>query len=145
MTDLISKKMIVLDLDVSNKDEAIETLARKIQEEGRLNDFDGYIKQVKKREEEFSTAVGFDIAIPHGKCIHVKKASVAFARLKNKIKWSEDESVKYIFLLAVPDSEAGDKHLQIIAQLSRNIMRDEFRRKLEDSNEIDQIEKVLEL
>lgn len=145
MSELINKSMIILDFNASSKEEAIEKLARKIDEEGRLQNLNLYIDEVKKREEEFSTAVGFDIAIPHGKCCYVKKAAVAFGRLKNKIKWSDEEEVKYIFLLAVPDSEAGDKHLQILAQLSRNIMRDEFRKKLEEGKGIEQVAEILEL
>lgn len=139
MSEIISREMIVLDLEAKDKDEVIEKLSRVIEKQGKLIDLKGYIEQVKDREKTFATSVGFDFAIPHGKCDSVKSAAVAFARLKDEIKWSDEEVAKYIFLIAVPESEAGDTHLKILAQLSRKIMREEFREKLEKSNDIEEV------
>lgn len=87
--------------------------------------------------------MGFDVAIPHGKCDSVKHAALAFARLDKEIQWSEEEKVKYVFLIAVPGKEAGDTHLKILAQISRKIMREEFREKLMEADNVDQILQVL--
>ena len=73
----------------------------------------------------------------------VKNASLAFARLKKEIQWSDEEKVKYVFLIAVPETEAGNTHLQILAQISRKIMREEFREKLKSSLGIDEILEVI--
>ncbi len=145
MSDLINKEMIILDMEAETKEEVIEKLARIMEEQGKLFNLDDYICQVHKREEEYPTAVGFDVCIPHGKCDAVKSAAVAFARLKNPVAWSNEEQARYVFLLAVPDKEAGNTHLQILAQLSRKIMRDEFREKLEQSNSIEEIESTLDI
>lgn len=145
MDKLISRDMIVLDMEASSKDEVIEKLARIIEKQGRLIDFDEYLAQVHRREEEFPTSVGFGVSIPHGKCEAVRDAAVAFARLKNPVQWSADEEVRYVFLLAVPEKEAGNTHLQILAQLSRKIMREEFRERLENSQGVDEIASILEM
>lgn len=143
MINLINREMIMLDMEAETKAEVIEKLARIIEKQGRLVNLEDYIAQVHKREEEATTAVGFDVSIPHGKCDAVKIATVAFARLKKPIIWSDDEQVRYVFLLAVPEKEAGNTHLKILAELSRKIMRDEFREKLEKSNSIEEIENAL--
>lgn len=145
MGSLINKELIVLDMEAKTKDEAIQKLAELIHKQGRLENLDEYIAAVHKREEEYPTSVGFDVSIPHGKSDAVKSATVAFARLKEPVKWSMDEQAKYIFLLAVPEKEAGNTHLQVLAQLSRKIMRDEFREKLQESNSVDEIENTLEI
>lgn len=145
MNNLITKQMILMDLEAENKNEAIEKLARIIESQDRLIDYDGYIAQVNAREESFPTSLGFDFAIPHGKCDSVKTASLAFARLKKEVQWSEDESAKYIFLIAVSDKEAGDEHLKILAKLSRKIMSEEFREKLENADNIDEILEILDI
>ena len=116
MDNLITKELIVLDLDLSSKEDVIKAMARVIEEQGRLYDYNNYVKQVFARENNFSTAIGFEVAIPHGKTDSVKNASLAFARLKNEIQWSDEEKVKYVFLIAVPETEAGDTHLKILAQ-----------------------------
>lgn len=145
MSNLINKEMIVLDMEAKTKEEVIEKLAKLIEKQGKLSNLEEYIAQVHKREEEYPTSVGFDVSIPHGKCDAVESAAVAFARLKNPVAWSSEEQARYIFLLAVPDKEAGNTHLQILAQLSRKIMRDEFREKLEQSNSIEEIESTLDI
>lgn len=145
MNDLITKELIVLDLDVNSKEEAINELAKVIEKQGRLINFDGFVKQVFKREEDFPTAIGFSVSIPHGKCDSVNCAALAFARLKNEIQWSEEEKVGYVFLIAVPEAEAGNTHLQILAQISRKLMRDEFREQLKNATEIDELLKLLSM
>lgn len=143
MENLITKELIVLDLDLSSKEDVVKEMAKLIDAQGRLYDYDGYIKQVFEREEDFPTSIGFEVAIPHGKTNSVKNASLAFARLKNEIQWSDEEKVKYVFLIAVPETEAGDTHLKILAELSRKIMREEFREKLKSSLKIDELLELL--
>lgn len=143
MNDLITKDMIILDLEARNKEEVIEKLSRVIEGQGRLVELKDFIDQVNKREEALPTSIGFDVAIPHGKCDSVKKATLAFARLKDKVKWSEEEEVKYVFLIGVSEKESGNKHLHILAQLSRNIMKKEFREKLEKTESIEEILNIL--
>ncbi len=143
MNQIITKELIVLDLDVNTKEEAIDELSKVLEEQGRLISCDGFLEQVFSREDLCSTAIGFDVAIPHGKCDGVKDASLAFAKLKNEIKWCEDEVVKYVFLIAVPEAEAGDTHLKILAQISRNLMKDEFREELNKATEKSQFLELL--
>lgn len=145
MNDLITKNMILMDLEAVDKNDAIEKLARVIESQDRLIDYSGFIAQVNAREETFPTSIGFNFAIPHGKCKSVKTAALAFARLKNEVQWSEDEKSKFIFLIAVSDKDAGDAHLKILAKLSRKIMSEEFREKLENANNIDEILEILDI
>lgn len=143
MNNLITREMIALDLDANNKNEVIEKLARMLESQERLNEYDGFIRKVNEREEISPTSLGFSFAIPHGKCDAVKNASIAFARLKEEVQWSDEEKAKYVFLIGVSDKEAGDQHLKILAQLSRKIMREEFREKIETTNSIDEMLNIL--
>jgi fructose-specific phosphotransferase system IIA component len=143
MENIMTKDMIILGLEASSKEEAIGKLARVFEKHDKLSDYNDYIKQVLKREEHFPTAIGFGVATPHAKCASVREACSAFARLKNEIQWSKDEKVKYIFLFAVPDENGSSDHLRVLARLSRKIMREEFRKKLEDTDDIDEIYKIL--
>lgn len=143
MNDLITRDMILLDLEANDKNEVIQRLSEVIEGQDRLVELEGFVEQVNKREETFPTSIGFSFAIPHGKCNSVKKAALAFARLKTEVKWSEEENVKYVFLIGVSEKEAGNKHLQILAQLSRNIMKEEFREKLDQSGSIEEILSIL--
>lgn len=135
---LIDKSLIKLHQEFKNKDEVIESLANLLNEQGRLNDVQGYIAAVNKREQEVSTNLGDAIAIPHGRCDAVKEPSLVFARLQQPIAWGDEAPVQLVFQIAVPDS-AGDLHLQILAKLARKLIYDEFKQQLFDAENEEEI------
>ena len=140
-TGLLKKENIILDMDTEKKDEVIVSLAGKLEKEGIVTNFDGFLKDIYAREEMDNTAVGFGVAIPHGKSEWIKEARLAFSRLTKSINWGDDEEyVKFIFLIAIPEGEAS-KHIEVLAGLSQKILDDKFREKLETAD----IEEVLEL
>ena len=143
MNNIISKELIALNLEATSKEEAIKTLAEVIYNQNRVEDLDVFINTLFEREDAFPTAIGNNFAIPHGKTNSVTKPSVAFARLTSEVEWSDTESAKYIFMIGVPESSAGNEHLQILAKISRKIMAPEFREAVENAtNEEDILELV---
>ena len=131
MEQVLSKELICLDAEAESKEAVIRLLADRLDRAGRLADKEEYIRQVFKREETYATGVGFSVATPHAKTDAVKAASVAFARLKKEIYWDEEDNVTMIFQLAVPETGAGDRHLQILAALSRKLIDDDFREQIQ--------------
>ncbi len=121
--NLINENLILIDLNVNNKLEALETMVKAISKNEKLIDdgqeaVNGFLKNVLDREEMFSTAVGYSFGIPHGKSRYVKEPLVAYARLQNEIDWNDEDKVKYIFLIGVPEEKAGNEHLEILVKLS---------------------------
>lgn len=136
---LINGDLIAMDLEVSGKEEAMTILAKMIEAQDRLHDTDKYIEALNAREEIFSTALGYGFAIPHGKTAAVKQATLCFGRLKEEIQWSAEEKATYIFMIAIPEEEAGDTHLKVLSKLSRMIMREEFRDSIKNATSVDEI------
>ena len=136
MLKLINKEMIVLDSELKNRDNIISSLAGKALELGYIDKLEDYINAVKKRESEFSTAIGYSVSIPHGKSEAVKEAFIAFLRSKESFKWDEnqEEEVRLVFLIGVPESKKETLHLKILAQISRKLMDEDFREKLLNEN-----------
>lgn len=62
---IIDKDLILLDL-TGDKETIISTLANQAFEHGRLEDKQEYIEAVLKREKEYLTVLGYEVAIPHG-------------------------------------------------------------------------------
>ncbi len=146
---IINEDLIILDLPATTKEEAIRLLGEKADQAGRLNDVDGYIKAVLAREADYSTGVGFGVAIPHGKTDAVKEPLLMFAKVK-PMDWEslDDEDVDLIFAIGVPEKDSGTLHLKILAQLSRKLMKEDFRAGLRSAtspNEILQLLKDSEL
>ena len=85
-----------------------------------------------KREDEVPTAIGYDIAIPHGKTEAVLKPFIAFLRVKQPFQWAKEneEMVRLVFLIGVPQNSESKMHLKFISQLSKKLLDDDFRNKL---------------
>jgi fructose-specific phosphotransferase system IIA component len=129
---IINKNLIKFNIDHQDKEEVIQELAKLIRQENRLNQPEDYIVEVLRREELASTAIGYGLAIPHGKCKAVNVPTVAFGRLNKGIDWNsmDGEPVHMVFLLAVPEEAASDHHLKILAALARKFLDEDFRSSL---------------
>jgi PTS system fructose-specific IIA component len=139
---IINESLINLNIKNATKEEVIRELAELANTEGRLEDIETYVKAVLHREDEYSTAVGFGVAIPHGKTNAVKEPFLTFAKV-NQVDWNalDGEPVDLVFMIGVPEESAGSLHLKILAGISRKLMKDEFREGLRASKtEADVIE-----
>ncbi|MGX2943562.1 PTS sugar transporter subunit IIA [Enterococcus alishanensis] len=128
---MIDESLVVLDSPLDNKASIIEFLSEKAKRLNYLENKDNYLEAVNHREDEFSTAVGFDVSIPHGKSVEVRTPFVCFMRTKDQIQWDEDgNSVRLVFLLGVPEEQKSKLHLKILAEISRRLMDEQFRAEL---------------
>ena len=142
MENFINENNIILNLETEDKREIINKMTETISEEKLLNK-EKFIEDVFKREEMENTVVGFKVAIPHGKSEFINSPQIVFAKLKEEIFWGDpDEKVKYIFLLGVPTASAGE-HIKILMNLSKKILDEKFREKLEMTDDKGELLKII--
>lgn len=146
ITSLINEELIVLELEASNQLEVIEHLASLLEKQGRIESKSAFIQGVLDREAEFTTGFGNSIAIPHCKSPTVKKASIVIGRLAKGIDWNalDDLDVSFVIMLAIPLSESGTTHLQILSSLSSKLIEPDFRSRLINAKDKQEILKLLE-
>lgn len=134
---LFDVKYVDLNLQKDEKIDTIKYLAQLASD--RLIDTEKYIEDVKAREQISTTGIGDGIAIPHAKSKWVKVPTVIVGKSVNGIEWQslDDEKVKMVFLIAVPEGE-GNEHLKILQVLATSLMDDDFKEEIEkaDSKEI---------
>lgn len=130
LANMTGNNLIMLDLNVCTKEEAIKLLIDKLYSEGVVSSKKEFFNTVMERELHSPTGLEKGLAIPHGKCEYVNKAAFAVARLNNKISnWEsidENNEVDLIFLLAIPKAEEGSTHLKLLSELSVSLMNEEF-------------------
>ncbi len=143
LSDLLSKEYILLDLDKKNKPDIIETMLNLVADHPHLIDPSKLQKDVLKREDEMSTGIGKNIALPHAKTMAVKKPLLAFAILKNGVDFNaiDNEPVRLVFLLATPEQMLA-QHLKLLSRISRVASRDEIRQQLFS---VKSVEDILEI
>ncbi len=132
ITTLTNSSLINLQTTYANRDEAIKALADQLEQQGKLHNKQEFLDAVFAREAQGPTALGEGLAVPHGKSDAVKEASFAVATLKNTLEWQgmdedEMEEVNLIFLLAIPNAEAGSTHMQILTDLTSALVDDDVR------------------
>ena len=132
METLIDINLIDLTLQAENKDEVVRKMVDMLDAAGVLISKKGYLDDVFTREELGTTGFGMGLAIPHGKSDHVRRTAVSIARLIQPIDWNslDGQPVNLVFLLAVPRSESDSTHLFVISQLASQLIDEEFRQKL---------------
>ncbi|MEY2193817.1 PTS sugar transporter subunit IIA [Neobacillus sp. BF23-41] len=143
---LINEGLIELNLDATTQREVISQLTSLLREQDRIESESAFIQGVLDREAEFSTGFGNGFAIPHCKSDTVKTASIIIGKTTNEIEWNslDDKPVTFIIMLAIPATEGGTTHLQILAALSGKLMDDEFREQLMKAVKREQILELLD-
>ena len=142
MKSFINKNNIILNLNTEDKSLIIDKMVDTIPET-KLIDKKKFIGDIMKREEMENTVVGFKVAIPHGKSEFISIPQIVFAKLEKEIFWGDpDEKVKYIFLLGVPNASASE-HIEILMKLSKKILDEKFREKLEFTNDKEELLKII--
>ena len=128
---MFSKGRVIFDLKATTKEEVIDELIDQLVKDGKLKNREDFKKEVWKRENEFSTAIGLGIAIPHAKSISVREPSIVFGRSLIGIDYKamNEELSKLFFLIAVPIA-SNNLHLKALSDISRNLMQEEVREKL---------------
>lgn len=128
INELIDQNNILISLNPMSKDEAITQLVQILAKNGYLKDEQQFSTAVNQREHEISTAVGYGVAIPHGRSKGVNQATIAVLRNLSGIQWDQ-EQVNLVFMIAAPE-QASDTHLKMLSKISTFLMDETFRAKL---------------
>jgi len=125
--NLLTAEHILLDSVADSKRAVITELAEVL----TSIDPDRVMEVVMKREHLGSTGIGHGVAIPHGRMADLSAPMLALARHIGGIDFDaiDGQPVHIIVLLLVPDSD-DRRHLELLAQLARNLQQAEFRSKV---------------
>ncbi|WP_045510394.1 fructose-specific PTS transporter subunit EIIC [Bacillus amyloliquefaciens] len=132
LTDIISTDLIEPHLTGETRDDIIDEMIQKLSRKGMLLSDSGFKQAILSREQQGTTAIGMNIAIPHGKSEAVRTPSVAFGIKRSGVDWNslDGSDAKLIFMIAVPKESGGNQHLKILQMLSRKLMDDNYRKRL---------------
>lgn len=132
LTDITSLELINTDLAGGTREDIIDEMISKLNNAGALHSTSEFKQAIIKREQESTTGIGMNIAIPHGKSNAVKKPSVVFGMKQSGVDWEslDGTKAKLIFMIAVPAESEGNEHLKILQMLSRKLMDDSYRERL---------------
>jgi PTS system nitrogen regulatory IIA component len=96
------------------------------------------------REKLGSTALGYGIAIPHGRIKDLKDTACAFLRLEKPVDFDAPDNlpVDLLFILLAP-AAATDLHLQILGELAQMFSEKNMREQLRHAADSQELHRLL--
>ena len=145
ITDLVVPEAILPALKVTSKKQALQEMSARAalltgQSERAIYEV------LLQREKLGTTAVGYGVAIPHGKLPKIDKLYGMFARLERPIDFEamDGQPVDLVFLLLAPEG-AGADHLKALARIARLLRDQDIAKKLRASRDAQALYSVLAL
>lgn len=138
--DLLNKKVMLLDLQATTKEAAIDEMINSLVDNGVVTDFDVFKAGIMAREAQTSTGLGDGIAMPHSKNAAVKEATVLFAKSNKGVDYEslDGQPTDLFFMIAAPEG-ANDTHLAALAELLKYLMQDGFADRLRKVTSPDEV------
>ena len=126
IANVITEKLIRLEMKAKTKKEAILELSELLKENGIIKDVDDFSSDVFQREKEGITGIGNGVAIPHGKSASVIQTSLVVGKVETPIPWEslDEQPVKVIILFAVKDTDANTVHIKLLQKVAMLLAED---------------------
>lgn len=140
---LCKKDLFYDDLEISNKEELFDLIIKELTKKERIENPERILEKMNNKENKIKTFLGSHFAIPHVKSKKVIENTLMFIRLKNSIKWNdENDRVKYVFVLLIkPNYE--DLHIDMLMSLSRSIIDKDLSQLIKHSKNIDEVLEII--
>lgn len=135
ITPLLRPENVQADLEASGKKRLFELVGQLLQTNYGISAGEVF-DSLFSREKLGSTALGYGIAIPHGRIKELNETACAFLRLKEPIDFDAPDNlpVDLVFVLLAP-AAATDMHLQVLAELAQMFSEQSFRDQLRQASD----------
>jgi fructose-specific phosphotransferase system IIA component len=144
LTEVLQPSCVKVPLESKDKKSVITELVDLLDANKLLLDRETVLKAVLAREQTRSTGIGSRIALPHGKCDAVKELVIAVGIAAEPIDFEsiDGKPVTIIILLVSPANQTGP-HIQALAKISKLMLDEEFKQKLEKATSAEQVYELL--
>jgi fructose-specific phosphotransferase system IIA component len=144
LTQILRPACVKVPLKSKDKQSAISELVDLLDAKGLLLNKEEVLNSVLMREQTRSTGIGSGIAIPHGICRGVNELVMAVGIAHEPIDFAsiDGKPVTIVILLVSPADQTGP-HIRALARISRLMLNEDFKRKLEKAASAEEVYKLL--
>jgi nitrogen PTS system EIIA component len=144
ISQFLNKNSIIADLQATDKKGVIDELALAISK--ILNTSAKNTAEIlMEREQLGSTGIGGGIAIPHGKLeLTEQPIVIGFGLSQRGVEYdSLDNKPVHIFFVLLTSENSTGGHLKVLAQISKLLKMDEFKKGLRTAKSVDDIFEII--
>ena len=142
--DLLKVDSIELGIAAADKNAVIEKLVYLHDKSGNLTDKDAFTKDILAREEMGTTAIGNEIATPHAKSTSVKAPALSAITVPSGVNYDAPDGADCKLFFMIAATTDGDVHLEVLANLMRMMMDEEFTSKLKAAETPEEFLSIIE-
>jgi PTS system nitrogen regulatory IIA component len=143
ISQFLQKDSIIADLKAKDKKGVIDELALTISKTTKTS-AKTITRILLEREQLGSTGIGGGIAIPHGKLDLTESIIIGFGLSKKGIEYeSLDNRPVHIFFVLLTSENSTGGHLKVLAQISKLLKTDEFKKGLLSTQSVDDIYEII--
>ncbi|MCD4676121.1 MAG: PTS sugar transporter subunit IIA [Desulfobacula sp.] len=143
ISQLLNKNSIIANLKASDKKGVIDELALAVSKTTKAS-AEKIAHVLMEREKLGSTGIGGAIAIPHGKLDLVGSIIVGFGLSREGVEYeSLDNKPVHIFFLLLTSENSTGGHLKVLAQISKLLKLDHFKKDLLAAESADDIYDII--
>lgn len=127
ISEILDKNSIILNSEISNKEEIIEKLVELAARTNNITNTSKVLNEVLARENVMSTGIGNNIAIPHTKSEDVKKLTAAMMTFEKPVNFEslDGKKISVAFLILSNSDELG-MHIKVLSKISRILHNKSF-------------------
>lgn len=139
LTDILSPMRVAHGVNVASKKRALELLSQLLAEGQSFSGQDMF-ECLVARERLGTTALGFGVALPHGRMKKTTRTLGAFLHLGQGVDFdaADRKPVDLMFAIAVPE-QSTEEHLQLLARIAELFSDENMRTQLRASTNSDDL------
>ncbi len=124
---LFTEQDVLCRTSVKNREQLLEAMIRRIAEQhDDIGDISEVLKAVIAREEESSTVITADVAVPHARLDNIDTARVAVATSADGIPFRDNAPPVHLVILILAPSHDPSLYLKVAAAAARLIVTPDF-------------------
>ncbi len=146
MSEVFTRQHIKLNLALKDKDAYLGYITKMAMELGIGTEEQGVYEDLVNREKDFATNLGDGIAIPHTKSEYILKPAILVLKPQTEVSWGDntEDGIKIIISILSRNEQGGNTHLELLASLARKLVDEEFKKKLVNTLQEEEIFVLIE-
>ncbi len=144
LADFITEPLIMLNLEVSSRDELFQKMAVQASKAGVVKNKLDFLMNIVEREDGGATIIGKGVAVPHARSGGSSgKVVVLFARVKEPLTYGsdEDEKVRLVFMVATGSNDR--EYLEVLGLIALNISNESVYDRLLTAKDVHEVHHAL--
>ena len=124
LVDYLTADRVVL-LAAEQRDDAINELAEVATSGFPEFETQRVVAAVESTEKELSACIEPGIAIPHARLDDLPQTTIVVGVSHEGVTWAEGSPLVHIVVMLLSGPDAGDEHLQILAEIAKVLRQDD--------------------